>query len=140
MIDVKTIRKDSIVGIIQWNGKEDTLPETVTVTGYLDGKVYFKREDNTFDKRPVNNIVGIPLDEDWLVTFGFEKIYEQRAPFERVHFENKNCWVYIGSYGFELELITLHERHNLCRQYQYVHQLQNLHYALTGQELTCKPK
>lgn len=132
MIDVKTLRYRSIVA-----NKHGFQFEVV---GIFKDQILcdFKgNEGDVFEFKP-SELFGVTLSEEWLEKFGFEKIYEQRAPFERVHFENKNCWVYIGSYGFELELITLHERHNLCRQYQYVHQLQNLISALTGEELKLK--
>lgn len=76
----------------------------------------------------------IPIAEEWLLRFGFEKINEPLG----YHFENKDCWIYLIGLGFEIEINTLDERHNLCRSFLYVHQLQNLYFALTGNELTIK--
>lgn len=78
----------------------------------------------------------IPLTEEWLLKFGFEKVKDTFITFDSYHYENENCWIYLIDKGFEFELKTGDERHNLCRTYQYVHQLQNLYFALTGQELT----
>jgi len=75
-------------------------------------------------------IEPIPLDEQWLVKFGASKrpngyfigklkfTYEHNelSKFVRFHYSGKIAYL------------------------QYVHQLQNLYYALTGQELTIKEK
>lgn len=69
----------------------------------------------------------IPLTEEWLVKFGFVKtedifknIYHS---IEKFQMENINYFVGIT----ETKLL-------------YVHQLQNLYFALTGEELTLKEK
>lgn len=78
-----------------------------------------------------DELSGIPLTEEWLLKFGFfEKnlnfyldgieLYFQRAMRIYVfkYFENKTNGRYI--------------------EIEYVHQLQNLYFALTGSELTIK--
>jgi hypothetical protein len=83
----------------------------------------------------------IPLTEEWLLNFGFEQDY--------------NCFV--KSTG-QLDLIifssdTLVAKandlkpgefyfcfHKIIVMIKYVHQLQNLYFALTGEELILKPK
>lgn len=75
----------------------------------------------------------IPLTEEWLLRFGFENNYIQ------YEWTNWGMWVekglayeYIVSHGFantKSELISI----------KYVHQLQNLYFALTGEELTYSP-
>ena len=76
-------------------------------------------DERMYDFKP------IPLTEEWLVKFGFEydvleefyfemngirgQFYEEENSFELDHYELANCY--------------------------YVHQLQNLYFALTGQEL-----
>lgn len=70
----------------------------------------------------------ITLTVKWLTDFGFMKVDD--------HFENEDCWIYILPDCFELEFITKAGRFNLFKPYQYVHQLQNLYFALTGEELT----
>ncbi len=67
----------------------------------------------------------IPLTEEWLVKFGFEKLTE-------------NAYTYTGGYTFTVffdgeRLSTSFWQGN---EKKYVHQLQNLYYALTGEELT----
>ena len=78
---------------------------------------------------------GIPLAEEWMLKFGFER------------FENE----YYHSYK-EVEICVQFDPFSvgLCRRndwafldryehIQYVHQLQNLYFALTGNELELKP-
>lgn len=75
------------------------------------------------------DIQPISLTEEWLLTFGAKKSYEN--------------WQYTISVG----AISLHLRCNtewyselggiyLGSKIQYVHQLQNLYFALTGDELS----
>jgi len=76
----------------------------------------------------------IPLTEEWLLKFGFEKIVMNNM-IDIIHYQNKDCWIYLIKDVFELELIVEDERLNLYRNWKYVHQLQNLYFALTGEEL-----
>jgi hypothetical protein len=75
----------------------------------------------------ISNLKPIPLTEEWLLKFGFE-VYE---------FDHKS-----NQYGYKNRLIVI--RDGLFVEYgsnvkiQYVHQLQNLIYALTGEELNAK--
>jgi len=72
----------------------------------------------------------IPLTEEWLLKFGFEKINV-----------NERYWV--------KSVCLIHQRHDEgldylpspfgpVIKYEYVHQLQNLYFALTGEELEYK--
>lgn len=76
----------------------------------------------------------IPLTEQWLLDFGFEKIRNKVDIFEigRIRF-----WLGVGGrclvYIIEENTTT---GHYLPITIEYVHQLQNLYFALTGEELT----
>lgn len=67
------------------------------------------------------NLFGIPLTEEWLVKFGFKQWGDK--------------------YTFGLKGINIHHRKRgfVLRKsvpiIKYVHQLQNLYFALTGEEL-----
>lgn len=77
----------------------------------------------------------IPLTEEILLKFGFEKIKSDEYPHkfiinkdmrDEVEIENlnaQNCFVF--SHGKKFSSIKI----------EYVHQLQNLHFSLTGKEL-----
>jgi hypothetical protein len=78
------------------------------------------------------NFSPIPLTEEWLVRFGLEK----REPDD-----DYNYWGILNFtvlYGRTMDRdfsFFLNGYHNDCN-IQYVHQLQNLYFALTGEELT----
>ena len=76
----------------------------------------------------------IPLTEEWLLKFGFKE------------FEIDECWYLVkdnfmfeksGIVGFyeymDINAVAINEGRT-----KYVHQLQNLYFALTGEELTLK--
>jgi hypothetical protein len=71
----------------------------------------------------------IPLTKEWLIRFGFEYNYSfdlySKSGFDIQLLEN-GIEFYIGEYGSYFTWI------------ECVHQLQNLYFALTGNELTIK--
>lgn len=78
-----------------------------------------------------DEIFGIPLTEEWLLKFGFEKI-------DGDYYINE----YIAS--FEADHPLWFGKEGCCQQdtikdnIKYVHQLQNLYFDLTNKELTRK--
>jgi hypothetical protein len=73
----------------------------------------------------------IPINEEWLLKFGFEKMglyyHFPDSFFKLEQYKNKNAfWLRSGT------------EHLDCVRINYVHQLQNLYFALTGTELTLK--
>jgi hypothetical protein len=110
--------------IIQYHDK------TIKVTGIVNNTIYYS-DSKYFD----SNIGGykpfqpIPLTEDWLKRFGFEYFNE-----------------YSVGARWKLNNVTIRLSFNkiFCMNYgigiyadcSNVHQLQNLYFALTGEELT----
>jgi hypothetical protein len=76
-----------------------------------------------------NEFKPIPLTEEWLLKFGFYKNIDTEL-FEKGGFQIEiselKCLFYLPEFGDWRKVI------------QYVHQLQNLWFALTGEELTFK--
>lgn len=76
----------------------------------------------------------IPLTEEWLVKFGFEKmdafgwVKDFITLDESVAHYSFDMWR--GTYSIEKCDMT-----EIPQEIKYVHQLQNLYYALTGEEL-----
>lgn len=81
----------------------------------------------------ISKVFPIPLTEEWLIKFGFE--------ISRTGFARKN--------DFQIGNITIEENYQyeyangsigkwILKDVKYVHQLQNLYFALTGEELTLK--
>lgn len=85
------------------------------------------------------NIKPIPLTEEWLKKFGFE--YDED---ELVYY--KSMFDYCGNESEDFILLIVSNDENyfsvaIAESYEpieYVHQLQNLYFALTGEELTLK--
>jgi hypothetical protein len=67
-------------------------------------------------------LLFIPLTEEWLLKFGFEK---------------QTAWYRFGKHAINPTIANLYEFKNIpIKEIEYVHQLQNLYFALTGEELT----
>ena len=88
-----------------------------------------------WDKSPVDiEFEPIPLTEEWLLKFGFEngfKQYELQNFGLKVIKDTHSETQFICFQGF---INTFNEITNI----QYVHQLQNLYFALNNEELTIK--
>ena len=78
----------------------------------------------------------IPLTEEWLLKFGFEKLTEKGNGFK------STSYTYTG----KVALIVHFDGDRLSVNFwqgtekKYVHQLQNLYFALTGEELELNEK
>ena len=82
-------------------------------------------------KEPHNQVKPIPLTEEWLLKFGFKKV------------EGLPGWTYDGydifKDGKSWHIFKFNQTLKVHRcKLLYVHQLQNLYFALTGKELTFK--
>jgi hypothetical protein len=83
------------------------------------------------DKIPMRIVQGIPLTEEWLLRFGFECRSTTKQMGLVLFTKRGKALVYRESYisffGVTIETPIIH-----------VHQLQNLYFALTSEELTLK--
>ena len=71
----------------------------------------------------------IPLTEEWLIKLGYRKSTDERYYKEDSHYYPiYNRGIFYLFVGLPLE----------TKECKYVHQLQNLYFALTGEELTIK--
>lgn len=83
------------------------------------------------NSRPLAAVKPIPLTPEWLERFGFERVlHDERDwynyPLGLINpLNNYEDHGYMMSGEFDLDI-------------RYVHQLQNLYFALTGEELTIK--
>jgi hypothetical protein len=80
----------------------------------------------------LSDLNPIPLEEEILLNFGFEFTGEC---YNSPSLGRYNIFIYEGE---KLEEYRLHFTHNKYVAIYFVHQLQNLFYALTGTELTIK--
>jgi hypothetical protein len=107
--------------------------------------VHYKNE---FHKPATFLIQPIPFTEDWLKKFGFKK--EKISSYDKADYN----WVYIFTYdkhhydGISIAKIKengefyifVGEGNPIPNDIKYVHELQNLNYALTGKELILNNK
>lgn len=95
----------------------------------VDGStVTITAEGGGYTKTEAKDVSGLPLTEEWLLKFGFIKapIYPNTWNKDGV-----SLWFYP-----ERPSVMLHQCKPNNFNYRYVHELQNLFFALTGQELT----
>ena len=95
--------------------------------------------DGAYNDPPIDEYIEpIPLTEEWLLKLRFEV-------FDSVRFlgDGYNVWKQLPNSRFSL--YTIDGLQWICRilahelnEVQYVHQLQNLYFALTGNELTIR--
>ncbi len=116
------------------------------VNGFNGYSAHFKGRSCTLEDHLNDGIIDvtpIPLTEEWLLKFGFEK-------------QEKGYSIGISDYGYVIEYLDWREDWTFGIEYydpvnddelgkvynfnglglKYVHQLQNLYYLLTGEELT----
>jgi len=79
-----------------------------------------------------DNYFGIPLTEEWLLKFGFTSIGKLHPTFKK--------GIYIIEEGiigdkYNLRKVINKDESLFIVKFQYVHQLQNLYFALTNTEL-----
>lgn len=72
----------------------------------------------------------IPLTEEWLLKFGFECLDSRR--YQKKYRRNYSIDGFMTSESFMVGLGSA------LTKLEYVHQLQNLYFALTGEELVVK--
>lgn len=95
-------------------------------------RIYIYPRDSKDDARYILDLVlcrPIPLTEEWLLKFGFE-----RKPWGLV----KGGLLFRDNIKNPCKELTLEVGNGFRVTLQYVHQLQNLYFALTGEELTVK--
>jgi len=88
-----------------------------------------------------NYLKPIPLTEEWLDNFGFEKVkYGYKFPKIDGNEYRMKIGRWVTKKFLQEDVLLEHPfiRYDGICDIHYVHQLQNLYHALTGQELTIK--
>lgn len=113
------IRELRIGNWYEWHGKQSQITLSDFIEEYETGQSFFH-------KHP------IPLTEEWLVKFGFEwSIAHQAHHLEGFAYVIDICQLYC-------RVIKYKRNGEVLTSIKHVHQLQNLYFALTGEELTEK--
>ena len=89
-------------------------------------------KDSIYGRDIRHDTSPIPLTEEWLVKFGFEYLADIELSMEKIYMHKnmkQTLFIEVG------ENFTIKSK---CQDVtnKYVHQLQNLYFALTGKELT----
>lgn len=102
------------------------------VFGTIGNTIHIEGKSNTFFE---NEIDPIPISEEWLLKFGFEKVYISK-------FRTKYDYVLDYSFGFDFNhgFANISDgpsfRGDIYTNILHIHQLQNFYYGITGKELT----
>ena len=96
----------------------------IKIVGVVKKDIYYYHNKKNLYVLELNNFKPLPLTEEWLLKFGFEKYDTNKYSIN--HF-------YIRKVGDEFETQI---GECLYKTIDYVHQLQNLYFALTKKELT----
>lgn len=128
-MNVKEFRIGNLLSSKCWGGFGKIDGIEVTEEGFeirVKGYVHPYEKDKYFDLCPIE------LSEDWLFKFGFEKE-------EHGFYEKEYCFfdlLNISENGFIIYAVL--ETYTISQEIKYVHELQNLYYTLTGEELETK--
>lgn len=145
---INELRIGNYVG---FKGRTDCFCEIIELS--MPGGVHLVRHfnDGTEDDQPevIEDIKGIPIAEEWLLKFGFRKkenLYPINSPVYYISdIDIDYCFFYADfrkDFVFYIEYTDSPFPKDTDVLYpvsfgiKYVHQLQNLCFALTGEELT----
>jgi hypothetical protein len=95
---------------------------------YAEGKYYEYQVEGIDLIQNYENFEPIPLTEDWLLKFGFkydkpQDLYSHKSGHDLMFVKDGYVEFYLYEYGGAFKIL------------EFVHQLQNLFFALTEQEL-----
>ena len=102
--------------------------------------VFQINETHVNDDLMLDHFEPIPLTEEWLVRFGFEKS-DKYGYFLSPHKESfsDSCFTRLCFFLEEMDFIVNSNDYDGWNVHcEYVHQLQNIYVALTGEELELK--
>ena len=88
-------------------------------------------------KYKLNTTQPIPLTEEWLLKFSFER-FLQETKFKLYFNKNKDSYYASISVSLHSDFCRVNVINQEITKVQYVHQLQNLYFCLCGEELEIK--
>ncbi len=134
MIDVKQLR---IGNLIHPRGDCDEVVDVTDIDEYgsIGTTAFFYNNIGTCDTRD-SEACGIPITPEWLEKFGFTGLEYGVWDGPKIELEDSVEWFTIEEYrgGFILK----GSEWVMGKPFHSVHQLQNLYFALTGEELQIK--
>ena len=124
--------------LIELGNSPDPLKRIFNITAiYGRNTERFVVEDDNGDIMSASFLTGIPLTEEWFLKFGFE--YSEARKSESDGFDEwhkDGC--FLGDFNGECFIMDALDQAGISVRLEYVHQLQNLFFVLTGTELEIK--
>mgnify|MGYP000899231752 CR=1 FL=1 len=117
------------------NNANSTTEEIVAINNtdwFGEGKKYWLETKN-LEGELLNDFQPIPLTEEWLLKLGFERTYNSQF---RLKYDLPCDFIGFDISKTEEKSMEGFRYFGHYIKIKYVHQLQNLYFALTGQELT----
>lgn len=117
------------------------------VRGIAKDTIYFddEGEEKFRDKSDLTSLEGIPLTEEWLIRLGFKCVHEKNKHYNIVNpkgYKDNYTINFVPTLNEQWTLcfhdLTVNQSYITCTHIKYVHRLQNLCFALTGEELSIK--
>jgi hypothetical protein len=110
---------------------EEKRNELIKVIEISESKIFFSG-----DFKGKWHAKAIPITEEWLLNLGFEEIYNSEFRLKFDHITHREIGFYFSK--VEDKLMQGFRFYGHYIKVEHVHQLQNLYFALTGEELTLK--
>jgi len=109
-------------------------------------KTTYQIDETDFGGELIKTFKPLPLTEEWLLKFGYKKLIQTDFPYFIYFLENDNFdgQFIVRFYRDDIDIAPFSKSPLKGKDVfqsisiQYVHQLQNLYSALTGEELTLK--
>ena len=115
------------IGNILW---WDYIADNAAVTSIDTLQVSLDRSERSMID--IDDLNPIPITEEWLLKFGFK----DDEPHNYINVDEHGAMqIMFDQYRKVVSIFTA-GAHYYMKEIQYVHQLQNLYFALTGEELT----
>lgn len=127
------LRIGNIVHFDMNDPREDNEPEQ----GYINHVI----SANDLNNESITRLTPIPLTEEWLLKFGFKYSKEEIACFIKHYYTLNDVQIKIEQWKKDMsfdESYSLYMDYGYINSVKYVHQLQNIYFALTGEELELK--
>jgi hypothetical protein len=95
------------------------------------------QDEGGFEETTFASLIPIPLTEEWLLKFGFWKRDESNV-WRCSRIIDSNYCIHQTGMKYPFDIRIDHSNHQYITTPKFVHQLQNLYFALTGEELIIK--
>jgi hypothetical protein len=125
------------------NLTQDSKGNLLKVIGLTDDNIsYYVVDRSKFPLEVGWQAKPIPLTEEWLVKFGFEyykPLNHFRIVIDDIWYSIQSNYKKLDGFWFTYVNLNVCEvNHMPFKEIKHIHQLQNLYFALTGEELTIK--